>query len=245
MELFDFDEAEASSGWLEEPRVHHNDHHSNDPNVVPRSEAHEYGVSSLHFAASNRPFHPQRLWAALEPLVDGTAPAAAPGSADGKGGPQTKEDESGGGGGGGSAAYGKLLRSKGVVWLASRSHVMGDWSQAGDDVHFDFGGEWPDDVSTNTPTSTTTAAAASSLGSSSSASSTLSSLTRNTEVKQIEKDQEEAHARSSLVLIGQDLDWPACKLALQAALLTDEEFAMGPAQWAKLEDPFPPWEIPE
>ena len=35
-----------------------------------------------------------------------------------------------------------LLRSKGLVWLASRSDQVGDWSQAGTDVHFDYGGRW-------------------------------------------------------------------------------------------------------
>lgn len=239
VELFDFDEAEASTGWLELPRSNHDI----DPNVAPRSEAHEYGVSSLHFAASDRPFHPDRLWAALEPLVDGTAPAptapaaAAMNGVDGKDASNTDDS------GAGRAGFGKLLRSKGVVWLASRSHVMGDWSQAGDDVHFDFGGEWPDHAKADGIT-TTTALAAAASDSSTSASSTLSSLTRSSEANG-QNEKEAAPARSSLVLIGQDLAWPACEAALQGALLTDEEMAMGPARWAELDDPFPPWEIPE
>lgn len=119
---FDFEAAEASVGWLDTPRPSS----SHDPNVAAHEygEAHDYGVSSLHFAAPGRPFHPQRLWAALEPLVDGAAPAASAATA-------------------GEGPGAKLLRSKGVVWLATRAAAMGDWSQAGADVHFDFGGAWP------------------------------------------------------------------------------------------------------
>ena len=183
---FDFEAAEASVGWLSTPR---------DPNAAPHGEAHEYGVASLHFAAPDRPFHPQRLWAALEPLVDGTAPAAASaeGPAEGPG-----------------AAHAKLLRSKGVVWLATRHAAMGDWSQAGADVHFDFGGAWAQP------------APAASVD-----------------------DKAAAMSRSSLVFIGQGLDRSACEAALRGALLTDAEVALGPTGWAKLQDPFPPWEMPE
>jgi len=48
-----------------------------------------------------------------------------------------------------------------------------------------------------------------------------------------------------LVIIGQHLDEAALRAALDACLLTDAELGAGPADWAKLEDPWPAWPTPE
>ena len=111
------------------------------------SEALEYGVGSFHFTA-RRPFHPRRRWDVLEPLVDGggaelSTGAGASAPSDAVGG-DTGALGAGGGDGGAKVVRrtAVLLRSKGLVWLASRSDQVGDWSQAGADVHFDYGGRW-------------------------------------------------------------------------------------------------------
>ncbi|MEU4389880.1 GNAT family N-acetyltransferase [Kribbella sp. NPDC023855] len=48
-----------------------------------------------------------------------------------------------------------------------------------------------------------------------------------------------------LVFIGVDLDLDEPRRRLDPALLTDEEFAQGPAGWAKFEDPLPDWDLGE
>jgi hypothetical protein len=47
--------------------------------------------------------------------------------------------------------------------------------------------------------------------------------------------------RQELVFIGIGMDEIEIYDSLQECLLTDEEFAMGPAAWAELADPFPKW----
>lgn len=45
-----------------------------------------------------------------------------------------------------------------------------------------------------------------------------------------------------LAFFGLDLDRVALEAALDGALLTDEEFAAGPDEWQRLDDPFPAWQ---
>ncbi|HRH81417.1 MAG TPA: zinc metallochaperone GTPase ZigA [Thiobacillaceae bacterium] len=56
--LFDFDQAAAAPGWLQEMRGEH----------VPETE--EYGISSFVYRA-RRPFHPQRFWDLIHSEWDG------------------------------------------------------------------------------------------------------------------------------------------------------------------------------
>ncbi|MCC7000957.1 MAG: GTP-binding protein [Gemmatimonadaceae bacterium] len=56
---------------------------------------------------------------------------------------------------------------------------------------------------------------------------------------------EGATRQQTLVFIGIGMDEPAIRAALDEALLTDEEFAAGPAVWSVFADPFPAWPVIE
>lgn len=113
--------------------------------------------------------------------------------------------------------YGKLLRSKGYFWLASRPQFIGEWSQAGGIARFGFTGlfwkaiakkDWPTDKEL---------------------------------LASIEKDWVEPFGdmRQELVFIGQDLDQSGITQALNDCLLDKEDVLRGKAYWATLPDPFP------
>ena len=120
----------------------------------------------------------------------------------------------------GTERYGKLLRSKGYFWLATRPEFAGQWSQAGGIARYGFGGmfwsavprsRWPDDPEY---------------------------------LASIEKSWEEPFGdmRQELVFIGQGLDEPSVRSALDDCLLNDEEMFAGRKFWETLPDPFPVWE---
>ena len=115
--------------------------------------------------------------------------------------------------------YGKLIRSKGYFWLASRPEFAGQWSQAGGIARYGFAGmfwkalpkeKWPTDEEY------------------------LSS---------IEKQWVEPFGdmRQELVFIGQGLDQSGFTQALDDCLLSEVEVLRGKAYWATLQDPFPAW----
>lgn len=116
--------------------------------------------------------------------------------------------------------YGKLIRSKGYFWLASRPQFAGQWSQAGGIARYGFAGmfwrsvpkeNWPDDQEY---------------------------------LESIEKVWEEPFGdmRQELVFIGQGLDQEGIKKALYECLLSEEEVLRGKEYWSTLPDPFPAWE---
>jgi G3E family GTPase len=120
----------------------------------------------------------------------------------------------------GTERYGKLLRSKGYFWLATRPEFAGQWSQAGGIARYGFGGmfwsavprsRWPDDPEY---------------------------------LASIEKSWEEPFGdmRQELVFIGQGLDESCVRSALDDCLLNDEEMFAGRQFWESLPDPFPVWE---
>lgn len=115
---------------------------------------------------------------------------------------------------------GKLLRSKGFFWLASRPDYAGQWSQAGGIARYGFAGmfwnavpkdQWPDDEEY------------------------LASIREKWAEPYGDKRQE-------LVFIGQNLCPETIAQQLDACLLTDSELKAGAQYWATLEDPFPSWE---
>jgi G3E family GTPase len=114
---------------------------------------------------------------------------------------------------------GKLLRSKGFFWLASKHQDAGSWSQAGGLMRYGFAGrwwrfvpkqEWPQD-----PEST-------------------AAIMENWTA-------ESGDCRQELVFIGQHINFARLTDELDSCLLTDAEMASGVERWALLADPFGPW----
>ncbi len=116
--------------------------------------------------------------------------------------------------------YGKILRSKGYFWLASRSGLAGQWGQAGGMARYGAAGffwknipkeQWPTDEEY---------------------------------LESIHKVWVEPYGdmRQELVFIGQNIDKAAMINALDQCLLNDDELAKGEEFWSTLSDPFPAWE---
>lgn len=116
-----------------------------------------------------------------------------------------------------------LLRSKGFCWIATRSDLVGLWSQAGQIAELSPQAfwwdtvppsEWPDDPET------------------------LASIKN-------QFDGEYGDRRQELVFIGRKMDEAKIRTALNACLLTDEEMKGGPEKWATFPDPLPKWIMPD
>jgi len=116
--------------------------------------------------------------------------------------------------------YGKLIRSKGYFWLASRPEFAGQWSQAGGIARYGFGGMfWKAVPKENWPTD----------------QEYLDSIMEQWE-------EPFGDMRQELVFIGQGLNQQKVTEALDKCLLTDEELLRGRVYWSELKDPFPAWE---
>ena len=115
--------------------------------------------------------------------------------------------------------YGKLIRSKGIFWLASRHKYAGQWSQAGGIARYGFAGMFWSSVPVN------------------------SWPTDEESINTIREQWEEPFGdkRQELVFIGQSLDEDAMLKALDSCLLSEEELLKGESYWETLDDPFPPW----
>ncbi|MCP1509705.1 G3E family GTPase [Pseudomonas marginalis] len=114
---------------------------------------------------------------------------------------------------------GKLLRSKGFFWLASKHQDAGSWSQAGGLMRHGFAGrwwrfvpksQWPQDEE--------------------SVAAIMGHWQPST-----------GDCRQELVFIGQNIDFAQMRAELDACLLTDAEMAQGVDAWRLLADPFGPW----
>ena len=116
--------------------------------------------------------------------------------------------------------YGKLIRSKGYFWLASRSEFAGQWSQPGGIARYGFAGMfWKSIPKENW-------------------------LTDDDYLASIEKQWVEPFGdmRQELVFIGQGLDQAGMTQGLDECLLSEDEVLQGKAYWETLQDPFPVWE---
>jgi len=116
--------------------------------------------------------------------------------------------------------YGKLIRSKGYFWLATRPEFVGQWSQAGGIARYGVAGmfwkaipkeEWPTDQDY---------------------------------LDAINDIWEEPYGdmRQELVFIGQGLEQEKLIARLNECLLAEDEMEQGLDYWLSLEDPFPEWE---
>ncbi|MGH1486563.1 MAG: zinc metallochaperone GTPase ZigA [Cellvibrionaceae bacterium] len=116
--------------------------------------------------------------------------------------------------------YGKLIRSKGYFWLATRPEFAGQWSQAGGIARYGFGGMfWKSVPKENWPTD-------------------------ETYLESIQENWVEPFGdmRQELVFIGQGLDKNQIIEALDNCLLSGEELLQGKQFWQTLADPFPAWQ---
>ncbi|MCW8274402.1 GTP-binding protein [Pseudomonas sp. PCH199] len=114
---------------------------------------------------------------------------------------------------------GKLLRSKGFFWLASKHMDAGSWSQAGGLMRHGYAGRWWRFVPKNQwPQDEDSTAAI---------------------IKNWAADS--GDCRQELVFIGQDIDFAQLIAELDACLLNDDEMALGVEGWQLLPDPFGPW----
>lgn len=113
-----------------------------------------------------------------------------------------------------------VVRSKGIIWLATRHNQVGIWSQAGDVVMLECGGAWwsasPQDELPTDPT-------------------------LRAEIDAV-TEGEFGDRRQELIVIGEDMDEDDVRAALNACLLTDEEMVPGWRRWRQMEDPFDAWE---
>ena len=114
---------------------------------------------------------------------------------------------------------GKLLRSKGFFWLASKHMDAGSWSQAGGMMRYGFAGrwwrfvpknQWPQDAESTAAIMENWSAAA-------------------------------GDCRQELVFIGQNIDFVQLNAELDDCLLTEDEMALGVEGWSVFADPFGPW----
>ena len=114
---------------------------------------------------------------------------------------------------------GKLIRSKGYFWLATRPQFAGTWNQAGGIAHHGFAGmfwkaipenRWPQEKE---------------------------SLAYIKE-KWVEPFGD---MRQELVFIGQGLDQEKITKLLDDCLLSESDLLLGKNHWAEFPDPFPDW----
>ncbi|QNH80468.1 GTP-binding protein [Pseudomonas protegens] len=114
---------------------------------------------------------------------------------------------------------GKLLRSKGFFWLASKYQEAGSWSQAGGLMRHGFAGRWWRFVpKQHWPQDEESTAAI------------LHNWTADT-----------GDCRQELVFIGQNIDFARLCAELDLCLLDDDEMALGVEGWSLMSDPFGSW----
>jgi G3E family GTPase len=119
-----------------------------------------------------------------------------------------------------------VLRSKGLMWIASRHDWAYDWSQAGCSIRMDPAGfwwaaapqdEWPEDEA--------------------SVAEIKSTFVDENGVK------EHGDRHQELVFIGDAMDQDRITKILDSCLVTDLEYVQGPQSWSNFEDTLPAIEL--
>ena len=118
-----------------------------------------------------------------------------------------------------------VVRSKGFVWLATRNAHNGIWGHAGVQVEIHRGSKW------------------------------WAEHGQEGKFWPADKDVRQhvvslwedgiGDRAQELVVIGLHMDHDAVRAVLDRCLLTEEEFAQGADEWAKLDDPWPEWKEEE
>ena len=156
-------------------------------------EALEYSIGTLVFRA-DRPFHPGRLHA----LITGMNKPV-----------QTRD------------VFRNVLRSKGIMWIATRPNVAGQWAQAGSHTELVPRQPWwvatPREQWPESPAD-------------------IAEIVKHWNPKY-------GDSRNELMVIGCGWKRADVEASLHAALLTDEEFEGGQAAWDEFDDPLPPWPV--
>eukprot|EP01114_Cavostelium_apophysatum_P006803 TRINITY_DN1828_c0_g1_i2.p1 TRINITY_DN1828_c0_g1~~TRINITY_DN1828_c0_g1_i2.p1 ORF type:complete len:452 (-),score=165.83 TRINITY_DN1828_c0_g1_i2:64-1419(-) len=117
-----------------------------------------------------------------------------------------------------------VIRSKGFTWIASKHDFSGEWESAGNIYRIGPDGPWFADMDPEE---------------------------REEEHPDYEQDLSDdptfvyGDRRQELVVIGIHLDKEDVTKKLNACLLTDEEWALGPEKWAEWEDNWGDWEDEE
>jgi G3E family GTPase len=117
-----------------------------------------------------------------------------------------------------------VVRSKGLVWIASRNDTAAEWSQAGNVFALQPAGTWAAAIPREEWADPSDSSAE--------------------EIAcEIDSVWEEPYGdrRIELVVIGQDLNQKVTAQLLTDCLLNDDEMELGPASWACFTDDFAPW----
>lgn len=114
---------------------------------------------------------------------------------------------------------GRLLRSKGYFWLASKYQEAGSWSQAGGLMRHGYAGRWWRFV----------------------AKAQWPQDEEGLRTVMAKWQADVGDCRQELVFIGQHIDFALLHRELDDCLLTDIELAGGPETWLSLPDPFGAW----
>jgi len=113
-----------------------------------------------------------------------------------------------------------VIRSKGIVWLASRNDYAWNWSQAWGSIRLDGMGRW--------------------VSSLSEAEREEHNIEYDQEYEKEFWDKQYGDRRNELVIIGVDMDGEEVRKILDWALLTDEEFH-DQESWKDFTDRLPAW----
>ncbi|MEY3901099.1 MAG: hypothetical protein RL189_405 [Pseudomonadota bacterium] len=112
-----------------------------------------------------------------------------------------------------------IVRSKGFIWLATRSDFVTQWGQAGGSIRIEPAGTW--------------------LALTPQEDWILSPDERKNVLAQWDKNW--GDRAQELVVIGQNMDHHEMREKLNSCLLTDEELKLGDALWAVMPDALPAW----